>query len=629
VSHDSTPAGASGTDHTPDDDLPASDHRLLDDALFSALRDNLRPNHPTPPTQLARLLHCPVTETGIGLVQFFMQTGLIAADELRTAKALKLKQPKLALWEALMESGFLGPRALAMGMAITNDMPYIDLVAERLQPDVIKYLDGETAERWTAFPVLFDGETLILAAAEPTRLDLEEIARFLERPAALAVGSRQAIAQAAKHWYGAEGAGRRIQQTLGQIDLRGVQPQETAEDDRPFEMDDTSIVQLVNQIISSAIQKGASDIHIRPEERFVFVFFRLDGKLYPQAKLPLRIHTTLVSRIKIISHMDIAERRLPQDGDLRVRLPDRVLDIRVSSVPSVRGESLVLRLLDHQSGLVQMEDLGFFPSDLDRLRWATALPYGLILLTGPTGSGKSTTLRAALDSIQTQEPRHVLTIEDPVEVKIDGVTQVNVKDKIGFTFAKALRHFLRHDPDVIMVGEIRDRETAQIAVQAALTGHLVFSTLHTNDAPGAITRLLEMDVESFLVSSAITLVIAQRLVRLLCPHCKQPYQITPGERRTIQTLLPALNPETLYRPRGCDRCNSTGFRGRTVIYEMLTMDEDLKALVASRQTATAIRKAAMQKGFRPLIHTGMAKVAQGTTTFSEAASYLDTLLGFL
>jgi len=377
---------------------------------------------------------------------------------------------------------------------------------------------------------------------------------------------------------------------------------------------DASVIKLVNEILLEAINERASDVHIEPYENDLHIRYRVDGVLRntnvpPQIR---RLQAAIISRIKILSNLNIAERRVPQDGSFKIKVHGREIDLRVSIIPMIHGEGVVMRILDKQSILLSLEDLGFDPEMLKTFEHVIAQPHGILLVTGPTGSGKTTTLYAALRGIVSEEIK-VLTVEDPVEYHLAGINQVNVNLKAGLTFAKGMRAFLRHDPDVIMVGEIRDLETAETAVQASLTGHLVFSTLHTNDAPTAVTRLLDMGVEPFLVASSVEAVLAQRLIRTLCPHCKEPYEPDPID------CPPDFDPRgaTIYRPVGCRECRMTGFAGRKGIFELMVMDDEIRELVLQRVSAGKIRNLAIQHGMVMLREDGWSKVRRGLTTIQE------------
>ncbi len=379
------------------------------------------------------------------------------------------------------------------------------------------------------------------------------------------------------------------------------------------------IIQLVNLLVLRAIQMGASDIHLEPFEDSFRVRYRRDGLLYEAESPPKGLQAAVLSRLKIMSRLDIAERRLPQDGRFRLKVEGHDIDFRVSTLPTLLGESMVIRILDREKVILDLNRLGFPARELKQFDELIHKPYGMLLVTGPTGSGKTTTLYGALEIINSPDKK-IITIEDPVEYRLAGVTQMQVKSSIGLTFARALRHIVRQDPDVVLVGEIRDRETAEIAVHAALTGHLVFSTLHTNDAAGAISRLLEMGVEDFLLASAVMGILAQRLVRLICPECRVPL---PPEAAKIEldkngrNGLPAKEPVQLFVGQGCPACANTGYQGRTGIYELLLVDETIRQLILNRAEAASIRQAAMSQGMQTMAEDGWAKVAQGLTTTQE------------
>jgi general secretion pathway protein E len=380
------------------------------------------------------------------------------------------------------------------------------------------------------------------------------------------------------------------------------------------------IIQLVNLLIIRAIQLGASDIHLEPFEDKFRVRYRKDGILFEAESPPKGLQAAVLSRLKIMARLDIAERRLPQDGRFRLKVKGRDIDFRVSTLPTLMGESMVIRILDREKVIFDLHGLGFPPVELQQFEELIQKPYGMILVTGPTGSGKTTTLYAALESINSPEKK-IITIEDPVEYRLSGVTQMQVKPTIGLTFARGLRHIVRQDPDVVLVGEIRDRETAEIAVHAALTGHLVFSTLHTNDSAGAITRLLEMGIEDFLLASAILGILAQRLVRLICPECRAAVSPSLAKEEWLQVRNgagpPAKEPEYLFIGQGCPACAHTGYQGRTGIYELLPVDESIRELILQRADANTLRQKATSQGMQTLAGDGWHKVAQGLTTVQE------------
>jgi general secretion pathway protein E len=384
-------------------------------------------------------------------------------------------------------------------------------------------------------------------------------------------------------------------------------------------LDDTSdapIIKLVNLLLSHAIKDRASDIHIEPFQNSLKVRYRIDGMLYNLLNLPKRIQASLVSRIKVMAKLNIAEKRLPQDGRIEVKVGDRSVDIRVSVIPTAFGERVVLRLLDKSSTILRLADLGLEEKKIRLFNKLIKSPYGIVLVTGPTGSGKTTTLYAALLTINNPEI-NIITIEDPIEYQIEGIGQIQVNPKIDLTFANGLRSIVRQDPDVILVGEIRDRETAEIAIQSSLTGHLVFSTLHTNDAASAVTRLIDMGIEPFLVASSVIAIVAQRLVRVLCPRCKEPYVPDDESLRDIGFKKNVILEYELFRRKGCPACMNTGYRGRTAIFEILIMDENVKKLILRTTDANQINEEAVKRGMETLIQDGARKVLQGITTIEE------------
>lgn len=395
---------------------------------------------------------------------------------------------------------------------------------------------------------------------------------------------------------------------------------EAVEETEELTLDDKPAVQLVNQIINNAIKSGASDVHIEALEKILRVRFRIDGVLQEVMQNPIKIFPSVVSRVKVLGGMDIAEKRVPQDGRATVRYEDRTLDVRIATMPTVYGEKIVMRLLERNKGNVSIKDINFSKRQFPRFDKAIHMPYGFVLVTGPTGSGKSTTLYATLAEISTLE-KNVITLEDPVERRMAGINQVQMNNRAGMTFAAALRSVLRSDPDIVMVGEIRDGETAKIAVEAALTGHMVLSTLHTNDAAGAVTRLEEMGVEPFLTASSLVGVLAQRLVRKLCPKCKEEYTLTREEMLKILPDFPVEEyPQEVYKvykPKGCLTCNNTGYKGREAVFEFLTVTEEMKKLILDRANGAQIKKLAIEQGMFTLKNEGIYKVMEGKTSIEE------------
>ena len=406
------------------------------------------------------------------------------------------------------------------------------------------------------------------------------------------------------------------------LSLENVQVEEEENkeerEDILFQRDNSPAVRLVNTVLIKASSVSASDIHFEPYEDETIVRIRMDGVLHDYTKIPSTLYQEVVSRIKVMARLNVAEKRIPQDGKIRVRIGSKDYDIRVSTIPTVHGERIVLRLLEKTGTLLTLDELGLSKEDANKVKRLAQRPYGIVLVTGPTGAGKSTTLYAML--LHIKNPRkNIITIEDPVEYQIKGISQIQVNPKVGLTFATGLRSILRQDPDVVMVGEIRDPETAEVAVQAALTGHLVLSTLHTNDAPSAITRLKDMGIEPFLIASSLEGIVAQRLVRKICEKCREPYE--PSEEELRELGISEGKP-IFYRGRGCEHCLGTGYRGRTGIFEVLELDEELKKLINRTQDSNEIKKIAKQKGFKTMLEDGIEKILKGITTSSEVLSVI-------
>jgi type IV pilus assembly protein PilB len=507
--------------------------------------------------------------------------------------------------QILVEQGILRHDQLARVVAERFGLEYIDLSVYELDMGAVNLIDMEAIRRYQAVPVGFleDG-TLLLAMADPTNvLTIDDVAMLTGRRVRSASASIEDLNILIMRLS-------RVEQSVEEI-----VEDDDAQAESEFVMDeadkDAPVIKLVHSIIADAIEQGASDIHIDPGEGDMHVSFRIDGVLSLTSTLKRSMATNVISRVKIMSEMDISERRVPQDGRFALTVSGRRVDVRVTTLPLVYGEGAYLRILDKGVAVRGLESLGMQRTEQDRFAYAIARPNGAVLVTGPTGSGKSTTLYAALGAVN-DGSRSILTIEDPVESRIAGVKQMQVAPKAGMTFAGGLRAMLRADPDVIMVGEIRDRETAHIAVEAALTGHLVLSTLHTRDAPSALGRLIDMGIEPFLISSAIDCVVAQRLVRTLCQHCKRP-------SKAPESLLAeyGLYESEAFEPVGCSRCSATGYRGRMGIYEVMSVTEEIRSLVLGRASVDDIAAAAMNQGMRRMRDDGIAKVRAGQTSIAE------------
>jgi general secretion pathway protein E len=466
-------------------------------------------------------------------------------------------------------------------------------------------------------PIALSDGTLTVAMADPLDADAREaVARATGKRVEALAGTEEELREAIEKTYGDSGASmeRIVEQVSDEV------PETPAGDERVEQLigvaSEAPIIRLVNFVMARAIERGASDIHLEPYEKALRVRYRIDGVLEDVESPPRRLQTAIISRIKIMARLNIAESRLPQDGRVKLRIGGKEIDFRVSTIPTLYGESVVIRILDQSSVPLNMGTLGFFPDTLSAFRPIVSAPYGMVLVTGPTGSGKTTTLYAALQEIKSPE-RKVITIEDPVEYQIPGVIQIQVKPQIGLTFASGLRSIVRQDPDVILVGEIRDRETAEIAIHSALTGHMVLSTLHTNDAAGAVTRLLEMGVEEYLLPSCLMGVLAQRLVRTICDACSAPREVPQPLREEVLRESGAFPEGDLRIGRGCEACAGTGYRGRSGIFELLPVTEGVKELILARADSGAIREKAVREGMRLLRDDGWEKVRIGITTIEE------------
>jgi type IV pilus assembly protein PilB len=514
----------------------------------------------------------------------------------------------------LLESAVITHDGLARALAERYGLDHLDLGVFAVDMSAANLVSTAIAKRYKAVPVAFaDKRTLLVAMADPSNvLAVDDIAIMTGYEIRVAVAPPEDITALVSRLD-------RLEDAVGD----SVERAEDAEEDEGGEVvalhdtsEDAPVTRLVNQIVAQAVERGASDVHLAPEGRELRVRFRIDGVLQDVATVPRKLAAGVISRIKIIAELNIAERRLPQDGRVGLVVDGRHIDLRVVTMPSVHGEGAVMRVLDKESVVVELDKLGMADEERERFEHAFRETHGAVLVTGPTGSGKSTTLYAALQMLNTPE-KNIITVEDPVEYEMAGLTQVQVSAKVGLTFAAGLRAMVRADPDVIMVGEIRDRETAQIAVESALTGHLVLSTLHTNDAPSAITRLIEMGVEPFLVASSLSCVVAQRLARMLCPSCKRrtiiPAKVLQENGYKARVELEA------YEPVGCRRCGGSGYRGRVGLYEVMDMTPEVQAMALERRPAEAIRDVAVQQGMRRLRDDGLEKVKQGRTSVAEIA----------
>ncbi|MCX6354492.1 MAG: type II secretion system ATPase GspE [Candidatus Aureabacteria bacterium] len=562
----------------------------------------------------------PVSKRLIG--QILLKNGALTADQLDEGLA-KQEDSTKRIGEILRELGYVKEDDLLSALAEQLGLPFLKSISpDMVDRDLIAKIPRNYAQTNRVIPLKREGDVVSVATPDPLNTQpLDEMRILLECETRTVIAKESDINNVINTVYEhAEGAADDLIEDMGAEKEVGGEKvldlsEQVAED--LMDIDDKApVIKLVNLMIFQAAKSRASDIHIEPYEKELKIRFRIDGVLHNTFSPPKRYQSAIISRVKIMSNMNIAEKRLPQDGRIKIKMPDREIDLRVSTIPIVHGERVVMRLLDRGSMFYGLEELGFSPDKLEKFNKLIEMSYGIILVTGPTGSGKSTTLYGALSRINTED-KNILTIEDPVEYQIAGIGQIHVKPKINLTFASGLRHILRQDPDVIMVGEIRDLETAEIAIQSSLTGHLVFSTLHTNDAAGAITRLIDMGVEPFLVSSSLIAIMAQRLVRVICPKCKEAYRPSEELLREIGIKPGMLKNGEVFRGKGCEHCMGTGYRGRSGLFELLLVDDDIRQMVLDRVSSNMIKKKAVEKGMLTLRGDGALKVAAGLTTLDE------------
>ncbi len=547
--------------------------------------------------------------------EILVSKGLISREQLVSVLDKQKDTPK-RLGEILVEDGILTQDQLNVALAERLGVDSIALDEFEIDHLAATMIPEKLARRYGAIPIKFlDENTLLVAMVDPTNVfaidDLRMMTGYDIKPAISS--AEDVFSQISKMHRMGDAVAEEVEdeaEFIGETSMEGDIRDVAAE---------APIVKLVNGVISQGVDDGASDLHFEPQDKELVVRFRIDGVLHEVMSVPKRMQAGVLSRIKVMADIDIAERRIPQDGRIGLTVGGKPIDIRVATMPTVYGEKIVMRLLDKGSIMLNLSDLGFSDRALKRFENSFRKPYGAILVTGPTGSGKSTTLYATLNVINSRE-KNIITVEDPVEYRLAGINQTQINPKAGLTFASGLRAILRSDPDIVMVGEIRDKETAQIAIEAALTGHMVLSTLHTNDAPGALTRLTEMGIEPFLTASAIECVLAQRLARKLCPNCKEPYK--PTDETLKQNRFPAeiLGTDvTLYRPAGCPRCNNTGYKGRLGLYEVMLVSEAIERLTVERKSADEISRVAQAEGMLSLREDGIDKVLKGVTSMEEIA----------
>jgi len=564
------------------------------------------------------------------LGESLVEEGIITSDQLNKAQEEE-KRTGQRLRNVLVKMGFIAEEDLVSFVSNKLGLPRIELGNYLIDPKIVELVPEALARKYELIPVLKIGNRLTCAMVDPWNIfALDEIRAKTDLVIEPAVATESEIKKALNEHYGAKGSMEDLIKTIDEKKLGIEAGKEIDTKKLQGIVEEPIVIKLVNLIIMQAIKERASDIHIEPEEEVLKTRFRVDGMLHEISSPPKHLQSAIISRIKIMANLNIAERRTPQDGRFTVNLEGKQIDARVSCVPTIYGENVVLRLLDVTSALLGLEQLGFSKEILDKYNKLIIRPHGIILVTGPTGSGKTTTLYASLAKINTPE-KNIITVEDPVEYKLAGIRQIQVDTKVNLTFANGLRSILRQDPNIIMVGEIRDFETAEIAIQAALTGHLVFSTLHTNDAPGAITRLIDMGVEPFLTSSSVIGVLAQRLVRKICPDCKEKYAPTKEALKDIglnqeekidgSTTL-TINPERsrridFYQGKGCAKCMNTGYKGRISIYELMLPDDKIRNAIIAKAPTDEIRKLACSSGMITLMKDGIEKIKAGITTVEE------------
>ncbi len=557
------------------------------------------------------------------VVEILRDVGLVNHEDLLQAKE-KAKSNGGKIVDALVEMGRVTQMDVSKALASQFGMETINLAEYRVADEVIALVPRHVAKRYKVVPLYTHDNALAVAIHDPLDVDTVDSLRYiLKTNVEPVVATKSDIEEALSRYYGTsdDTVESWLQEiTEGEVDLgMGLKPTDAKLDAVPESEADAPIIKLVGLLILEAFRNRASDIHIEPMEKRLRVRYRIDGVCQEVDNPPKRLQPAIISRLKIMSNMSIAEKRVPQDGRIQIPVMGRTLDLRVSAVPTSHGESIVMRILDKTSVMLGLADLGFYSDDQEKMEKLINLPDGVFLVTGPTGSGKTTTLYACLNTINKPD-RKIITVEDPVEYQLTGINQVQINADINFTFAAALRSILRQAPNIIMVGEIRDLETANIAIQASLTGHLVFSTLHTNDAPSAVTRLVDMGVKPFLVASAVRAIMAQRLIRRICKHCKEPYIPSDYEMKVLNLTDEDLKKATMMRGKGCNECSKTGYRGRQGIYEIFYLDEEVRRMIYDRAAANVLRIRARELGMRTLREDGVRKVMSGITTPEEVIS---------
>jgi type IV pilus assembly protein PilB len=580
-----------------------------------------------PPPETARRIASPTSGGAPDkLGEALIKSGKISQPQLNEALNLQ-KETGGRIGTNLIKLGYLTERELVDALSQQFKVPSVDLNGMEIDDSVIKIIPPDIARKYTILPVTKTGATITVAMVDPTNVfamdDVKFMTGYRVEPV---VASEPAIRSAIDRYYGSTHAIelKKVMEDLSEESGSDLEVLEEEEDldlaTLEEESEQAPVVKLVNLILTDAIKRGASDIHIEPYEKEYRVRYRIDGILYEMMHPPIKLREAITSRVKIMAKLDIAEKRLPQDGRIKIKTKiagrNKDLDYRVSVLPTLFGEKIVMRLLDKDKLMLDMSKLGFEAESLRKFEQGILKPYGMVLVTGPTGSGKTNTLYSALQRINTSEV-NIMTAEDPVEFNIAGINQVQMREQIGLNFAAALRSFLRQDPNVILVGEVRDFETAEVAIKAAMTGHLVLSTLHTNDAPSSISRLMNMGIEPFLVATSVHLIAAQRLIRKICTFCKEPFDVPPAALTNVGFSETEARTLKLFRGRGCERCSSTGYKGRIGLYEVLEVDDEMREMILSGGSSYELRQKAVQSGMITLRSSGLQKIRDGQTTIDE------------
>jgi type IV pilus assembly protein PilB len=562
----------------------------------------------------------------VRLGELLTKASLISQDQLKDALKTQ-KETGGKLGETLIKLGYVSEEDITECLSQQFGVPSINLAHFEIDASVIKLIPAEVARKYNILPVNKTGATITIAMADPTNVfamdDIKFMTGYNVEPV---VASELGIKAAIDNYYGSTSA-LELKKVMEDLQTQESADLEVLEEDEEMDVaaltegaEEAPVVKLCNLILTDAIKRGASDIHIEPYEKEYRVRFRIDGILYEIMNPPLKLKDAITSRMKILAKLDISEKRLPQDGRIKLKMKlnekNKELDFRVSVLPTLFGEKIVMRLLDKDNLRLDMTKLGFEPESLAKFEEAIFKPWGMVLVTGPTGSGKTNTLYSALAKVNSPEV-NIMTAEDPVEFNLPGINQVQMKEAIGLNFAATLRSFLRQDPNIILVGEIRDFETAEIAIKAALTGHLVLSTLHTNDAPSTINRLMNMGIEPFLVATSVQLIAAQRLARRICQNCKEAVDITPQALLNLGFKKDEVGTFTVYKGRGCEKCNNTGYKGRVGLVEVMIIDDEIRELILSGGTAIDIKKKAAESGMISLRRSGLIKIKDGITTIEE------------